>query len=169
MNDAIFAMEFQMSFEIGASSAILVRKQAKADPPAINANLCLVFSVARVEGISLPYSVLLVLRCIGLPKIRESVVRSVPIDVVNEDGRPNTMYIEPCQPMGLVVLAADADRSVPTWVATAGHCARPTLIPEIAQPAKLASGWAIAHGLSEHISGQFTRHGDTNCKSAEWL
>lgn len=95
------------------------------------------------------FSIFHVLTLCGVAKVFYPVIRVVTVDVVNDVDRPDSMHVEPRQPMRLVHNAVDSDSEISGRVAVASLLPWDSLPTDGLCPDKGAGKRVIVDDLAE--------------------
>jgi len=88
-------------------------------------------------------AVLHVLLVSHIPKIRNTVIGALAVDVINWKARPLAIEVQPRQAMCLVQTAINSNDSVPIWVIATGNGTRVNGFARLTQPCENAGSWAV--------------------------
>lgn len=97
--------------------------------------------------------VLHVLRVRHRAQIAKSVVRPVPINVINLRFRPDPMHVKPCQPMGFVDAVVNADDAVALAIDRTRNASSNTTVTTLSA-GENAGGWLVVQNLFQSFSSQ---------------
>lgn len=116
------------------------------------------------EGFVLP-----ILRFIGFSEVANSVVRSVPVDVVNAPFWKRSVGVKPCKPMGRVKLSIDLNLGISDGINASGFAANSSLRPSVPFVVEKSSLWIVGKKFAQTFCGNIGSSHDDLSYRLDWL